>query len=98
MRKNLALINIFIKKIYLNKSAKSITTFIRYTISNILKNKKKIRIQRIVKTKFLYYIIKATKSKKLFNSILIIFENTIAFIQVSRNILKRKTTITKYLF
>ncbi len=41
MRKNIALINIFIKRIYFNKSAKSIIAFTKYTISNILKSKKK---------------------------------------------------------
>ncbi len=41
MRKNIALINTFIKRIYFSKSAKLVTIFIKYTISNILKDKRK---------------------------------------------------------
>ncbi len=41
MRKNIASINTFIKKIYFNKSAKFVTTFTKYTILSILKDKKK---------------------------------------------------------
>jgi len=44
VRKNITSINAFIKKTYLNKSAKSITIFTKYTILSILKDKNKIRI------------------------------------------------------
>ncbi len=57
MRKNIALINIFIKRIYFNKSAKSIIAFTKYTISNILKSKKKKKNLKDCKNKIsiLYY-------------------------------------------
>jgi len=72
----------------LNKNAKLARESTRYLILNTLKNKKKIRIKRIIKTKLLYYTIKATKTNKAFVSILITLENAITFTQILKKILK----------
>jgi hypothetical protein len=52
--------------------------FTKYLILNILKNKKKIK--KIIKIKFLYYIVKTIEANKITILISIILRSTILFI------------------